>query len=260
MVSMRRTLLALPLILVAASAQADMFGCSETAPRRANVPLTGVTHLTVIGRAGSLRVTGRSGVTEMVATGTACADSASTLKDIQFRVERSGGDAKVEAYIPEDASSWFGGGGKLDMEVVVPDTMAIDITDGSGDTIVENVGPLKMVDGSGDLEIHGVHGDANVHDGSGDLTVTDVAGNLRVVDGSGGMEINRVAGNVTIDDGSGEITVRNVQRNVTIESDGSGSVEVSDVRGDFVVQSKGNGSIDYERVSGRVSIPRRDRD
>ena len=258
---MRKSLLAVPVLLLATTAYGGWFDCSETAPRRANASLAGVTHLHVIGRAGSLRVTGRSGVREMTATGTACADSKSALNDIRFRVQQSGTDLLVEAVIPEHDGGWFGGSnGSLDMEVTVPDTMAIDIEDGSGEATIENVGPLKMTDGSGELTIKNVHGNANVHDGSGELIIEDVAGDLRVVDGSGEMEINRVSGNVTIDDGSGGITVRNVQRNVTIEDDGSGSVDVRDVRGDFTVQNKGSGSVDYERVSGRVSIPRRNRD
>ncbi len=257
---MRLRLPVLALVLITVSANADIFGCGKTAPRRANAPLAGVAHITVIGRAGSLKVSGHSGAREVVATGTACADSNDALNAIQFKVQQNGSDLKIEAIVG-DETSWlgFGTSGSLDMEVTVPDSMPIDITDGSGDTIVENVGPLKMVDGSGELTIRGVHGNANVHDGSGALTIDDVAGDLRVVDGSGEMEINRVGGNVTITDGSGGITVRNVQRNVTIEDDGSGSVEVSDVRGDFTVGNKGSGSIDYERVAGRVSIPRRNR-
>ena len=238
---MRLRLLALPLILVTVSAHAGLFDCSNTAPRHANAPLTGVSHITVIGRAGSLKVTGRTGVREVTATGTACAGDKETLEQIQFGVRRDGSDLRIEAVIP-DHSSWLNSNaGSLDMEVVVPDTMSIDIEDGSGDTIVENVGPLKMVDGSGELTIRGVHGNADVHDGSGDLTISDVAGDLRV------------------NDGSGSIVVRNVRRNVTIESDGSGSVDVTDVRGDFTVEDKGSGSVDYTRVSGRVSVPRRNR-
>ncbi len=256
---MRTRFLVLAVALVTVSAHADIFGCGHTARRHASAALTGVSHITVIGRAGSLKVSGRSGAREVVATGTACADSASALNDIQFNVQQSGSELTIEAVIP-DRVSWFGGSsGSLDMEVTVPDAMAIDITDGSGGTIVENVGPLTMVDGSGELTIRGVHGDANVHDGSGALTIADVAGSLRVVDGSGEMDIDGVGGNVTITDGSGGITVRNVQRNVTVEDDGSGSVDVRDVHGDFTVGSKGSGSIDYERVAGRVSIPRRNR-
>lgn len=259
---MRLRLLVVPLVLVTTtSAYAGLFDCSHTAPRHAGAPLAGVSHITVIGRAGDLKVTGRSGVRELTATGTACADDKDTLNQIQFAVHQNGSDLRIEAVIPDRSSPFFSwnGGASLDMEVIVPDSVAIDIEDGSGEAIVENVGPLKMVDGSGELTIRGVHGNANVHDGSGALTISDVAGDLHVEDGSGEMEIDRVAGSVTIDDGSGSITVRNVQRNVTIENDGSGSVDVTDVRGDFTVGNKGSGSIDYTRIGGRISIPRRNR-
>lgn len=241
---MRLGLLVVPLILVTTTtAYAGLFDCSNTAPRHAGAPLTGVSHITVIGRAGDLKVTGRRGLHEVTATGTACADDKETLNQIQFGVRQNGSDLRIEAVIPDRSSSFFdwNGGASLDMEVIVPDSMAIDIEDGSGETTVENVGPLRMVDGSGELTIRGVHGNANVHDGSGALTINDVAGS------------------VTIDDGSGSITVRNVQHNVTIESDGSGSVDVTDVRGDFTVENKGSGSIGYARIGGKVAVPRRSR-
>ena len=192
---MRLRLLALPLLSIAVSAHAGLFDCNNTAPRHAGAPLSGVSHITVIGRAGSLKVTGRPGVNEVTATGTACADDKETLNQIQFGVKQNGTDLRIEAVIP-DHSSWinWNGGGSLDMEVVVPEAMSISIEDGSGDAEVENVGPLKMVDGSGELTIRKVHGNADVHDGSGALTISDVAGDLRVNDGSGEMEIDGVSG------------------------------------------------------------------
>ncbi|HEV8660950.1 MAG TPA: hypothetical protein VGS96_20280 [Thermoanaerobaculia bacterium] len=256
---MRLRLLAFMLVF-AASARAGVFDCSESAARRVSATASGVTRVVVIGHAGSLRISGRPGAREVVATGTACADSKDMLNDIQLRARQSGSELRVEAAIPE-LSGFFGWNhGKLDFEVTLPDSVALDVRDGSGETVIENVGDLKVDDGSGELTIRGVHGNANVTDGSGALTVADVSGDVRIHDGSGEIEIERIGGNVVIDDGSGGIRIRNVQRGVTIEDDGSGSVDVSDVRGDFTVESKGSGSVDYDRIGGKVSVPRRHRD
>ncbi len=249
--------IALTIGLIAAAGRADLFGCGETAPRRVATPLNGVSRVFVMGRAGTLRVTGRSGAREVVAAGTACADDRKSLDGIQLRSERHGSELRIEAVIPEQMHFFGGNNGKLDFEVTLPDDMALEVHDGSGSITIENVGELEVDDGSGGLNIHGVHGNADITDGSGEIEIADVAGNLRVHDGSGEMTIERVGGNVVIDDGSGSIDIRGVQRNVTIEDDGSGSVDVRDVRGDFTVQSKGSGSITSDRIGGRVSIPRR---
>ena len=237
---MRLQMLAVAVLLVAVNADADWFGnCGETAQRRVAAPTSGVSHITVIGKAGSLRVTGRAGVREVVATGTACADDKDTLNQVQLRAQQNGSDLRIEAVIPENGS-WFGSNknARLDFEVIVPDMTAIEITDGSGSATIENVGPAKIVDGSGSLTIEGVHGD------------------LSVDDGSGGVEIDDVQGSVTVEDGSGSLTIRRVQRNVVV-SDGSGGIDVSDVRGDFTVRDDGSGGVDYDRIAGRVTIPRR---
>ena len=114
---MRPRLLMLPLFFVTVSAHAGLFDCSNTAPRHANAPLTGVSHITVIGRARSLKVTGRTGVREMTATGTACAGDKETLNQIQFGVRQNGSELRIEAVIP-DHSSWLNWNeGSLDMEV-----------------------------------------------------------------------------------------------------------------------------------------------
>jgi hypothetical protein len=234
---MRMRLFAVSLVLVASGARAG-WDCDHTAPRRVSAPLTGVSHIKVIGRAGTLRVAGRPGVREVVATGTACSSEKNFLNEIQLRAEQSGSVLRIEAVIPERNSIFGWGGAKLDFEVTVPDSIAIDVHDGSGDLEIENVGPLRVVDGSGELRIRGVNGNLDVQDGSGELTIAGVHGDVKVEDGSGGMTITRVDRNVTI-------------------VDGSGSIEASDIHGDFTVEEDGSGGIDYERVGGKVTIPRR---
>jgi hypothetical protein len=253
---MKTLLVALPL-LVATAANADLFDCGNSAQRRVSASVSGVSRVVVIGRAGSLRVSGRPAARQVVATGTACASDASALASIQLESRVSGSDLIIEAVIPERMGLFSWGEAKLDFEVALPDNIALDVRDGSGDLIIENAGPLHVLDGSGELTIRGVHGNVEVTDGSGELTISDVTGDVKVTDGSGEIDINRVGGSVLIvEDGSGGIDIRNVQRNVTIGVDGSGSISVSDVRGDFVVEHDGSGGVSYDRVSGKVSVPR----
>lgn len=222
---------------LAASPLFASWDCSNSAPRTAALPLAGATRIVVIGRAGTLKVAGRAGATEVRATGTACAASRSELADIQLRATRSGGEIRIEAVIPELSMSLWGGR-SLDFEVSLPATVPVKVVDGSGELTIENTAALDVDDGSGGLTIRHVNGNLSVVDGSGSMTIEDVTGNVRIRDGSGGIEVHRVSGSVTL-------------------NDGSGSVEVTDVGGDFIVESKGSGHVSYERVRGRVDVPRR---
>jgi hypothetical protein len=236
--SMRKnTFVALSLLFTASAASADIFGCDETAPRRATLSAAGASRIVVIGRAGSLKVRGQRG-SEVVASGTACASDKALLDEIQLTATRRGTEIEVEAVIPERKG--FFGNASLDFEVALPSNVPIVVKDGSGSLRVSDVASLEITDGSGGMEVH------------------NVGGNLKVRDGSGEMRIEDVSGDVVIVDGSGSIDIRGVQRSVRIAADGSGGIDVSDVRGDFIVERDGSGGVDYARVAGRVSIPRKD--
>lgn len=229
-------------LLIATAGYGDIFDCGNSAPRKVSASAAGITRVSVTARAGSLRVTGRPGVGDIVATGTACASDKDDLQRIQLISVREGTELRIEAVIPEK-SSWFGfDQGSLDFEVVLPIGTAVEILDGSGSVEISDVGALSMVDGSGSLRIRGVRGDANIRDGSGSIDISDVTGNVELRDGSGSMEIHNVGGSVLID------------------SDGSGGVEVDNVKGNFEVRRKGSGGVDYERIGGRVNVPDRHRD
>ncbi len=219
----RRSLFLVAIMIVSTTASADIFDCGHKAARRVSVPAAGITRVVIVGRAGSLRVAGRSRVADIVATGTACSSDRDDLQDIQLKSESNGSELRIEAVIPE-TSLFFGFyHARLDFEVVLPSALTVSVTDGSGSAKITDVGPLTVVDGSGELRIRGVHGDVRVRDGSGSLDIEDVSGNL------------------VVQDGSGSIDIRNVQRDVIIDNDGSGSVSVVNVGGNFDVRRKGTG-------------------
>ncbi|MBK5260619.1 MAG: hypothetical protein JJE51_13590 [Thermoanaerobaculia bacterium] len=249
-------LVSLAALLTAGSAGADIFGCSHSAPRRLTTPVAGVTKIFVTARAGSLRVSGRSGIADVVASGTACASDLDYLKEIQLEARRKGSELHIEALIPERTMIFGWWEARLDFEVVLPAGVPVSVTDGSGSAIIEGTGALEVTDGSGSLEIRNIGGALSVLDGSGEIDIRDVAGDVTLSDGSGQISIDKVSGSVRItEDGSGSIDIRNVLRNVTIDDDGSGSIDVADVRGDFTVDTDGSGGIDHARVGGKVKVP-----
>lgn len=237
------------------AAMLGMFsGCDETAPRQASVGAEGVRTISVIGRAGSLRVQGSPGLREVRAKGTACASSASLLNQVQLDVKREGTEIRVEAKIP-DTSGWNNHAG-LDFVVEIPENLTVTVRDGSGELEIDSTGDLKVTDGSGRVEIRNVRGSLDVQDGSGAILISNVSGKVTLSDDSGELSIEGAGEVVIDDDGSGVISIHDVKRNVLIRDDGSGAIDVSNVGGDFEVSSDGSGGIHHEGVRGRIKLPR----
>jgi hypothetical protein len=228
--------------------------CQVRAPRQATADAAGATRVRVEAKAGSLKITGEEGLTEVRAQGEACAESRESLEKVQLRAERSGEEVRVVVDIPE---SWGEQGG-LDLEVRVPASLAVEVKDGSGEVEVDGVASLRLEDGSGEIDVTDVGGDVSIHDSSGEMNVVDVEGSVVLEDGSGEIDVKDVRGSVTVEgDGSGEIEIRGVGGDVLIRRDGSGDIRVEDVGGDFTVEEDGSGDITYERVEGQVKVPER---
>ena len=237
-----RSIAIVGLMLVPGSVYADLFDCSNKAPLRVSASAAGVRRVVVVGRAGSLRIIGRPGAAEIVASGTACASDKDDLRDIKLTSEREGSDLRIEAVIPDSSSFFsFSHNSRLDFEVSVPAGAEVSVTDGSGSLEIRDVGSASVVDGSGEVIIRGAKGDVKVRDGSGSIEINDVTGDVEIRDGSGSIDVDNVTGSVLVD------------------GDGSGSVNVSDVRGNFEIRRKGSGGVDYERVGGQVRVPEKHR-
>jgi hypothetical protein len=260
--SHRVATLAVFFLLVTANALEAQRRDEVTAPRAARVNVAGARMARIEARSGSLRVEGRAGLTEIQARGTARASSRGLLEQIRLTAERRGDVAYVIVEIPEQRGDWddYDEHASLDLVVEVPNTLALDVEDRSGDLEIRGVGPLDLVDHSGEATIENVGGRLRVRDGSGELRIRDVRGDVTLEDGSGGVRLHTIRGSVTVDrDGSGEFEAENVTGSVRIASKGSGSVDVAHVGGDFVVDRKGTGSIEHRDVRGRVEVPDRDR-
>lgn len=226
-----------------------------TAPRNAVVNANGARIVEVEAAAGSLRVEGKPGLTQVEVTGTARASSQGRLNDIRLIAERNGDRVFIKADIP-DQDGWNDNGeAALDLVVQVPQGMNADISDGSGDAKIYNVGDLEMGDGSGELLIDGAQS-VRVTDGSGSLTIENVRGDVTVSDGSGDIDVRNVTGSFTVEsDGSGGINATDVRGSVIVRNDGSGGIDVNKVGKDFRVENKGSGDIEYADVTGTVDIP-----
>lgn len=210
------------------------------APRNATVNAAGATSVRIDARAGLLRVTGRTDLTEVRVRGTARASSRDLLDDIKVEAVRTGNQIEIRALVPESRDRDWNDRAGLDLVIEVPATLALDVDDTSGDLTVESVAAKIRIE-----------------DGSGNIRVRDV-GDLWIRDSSGGIDVRGVKGSVDVDDdSSGEIEVYDVTGSVRVGRDSSGSIDVSRVGGDFIVERDGSGSIDYGDVKGKIDIPRK---
>lgn len=249
---------AAPFIL-GSTAHAQSYG-DYTAPRNAVVDAAGARMVEVEAAAGSLRIEGKAGLRQVQVTGTARSSSQRFLSEIKLIAERRGDVVFIKADIPDDESgfrdrdNWSAA---LDLVIQVPQGINAEVSDGSGEAKVLNVGALEASDGSGDFSVEGASS-VHITDGSGNLRIENVGGDVTVSDGSGEIDVRNVTGSFTVEtDGSGSIIATDVRGSVIVENDGSGEIEVNKVGRDFRVENKGSGSIDYTAVSGQVNIPDR---
>jgi len=221
--------------LIASTARAQDY----TAPRNATVDAAGARTVEVEAAAGNLRVEGKAGLRQVQVTGTARASSQQFLNQIRLIAERRGDVVFIKADIPDH--EWRSGfnnnySASLDLVIQVPQGINADVSDGSGDAKVLNVGSLEASDGSGNFELDGAAGSVRITDGSGNLTIANVGGDVRVSDGSGEIDVRNVTGSFTVEsDGSGSIYATDVRGSVLVENDGSGEIEVNKVGKDFRV-------------------------
>ncbi|QDE30115.1 DUF4097 domain-containing protein [Shewanella polaris] len=187
--------------------------------------------------------------------------------EIKLSLTRKGDKAYLLSEIHSD--QFFGESPFIDLLVKVPSTLAlnikdgsgsikiedvsadIELIDGSGSIVINNIGNLVLTDGSGSVVLNNT-GKLSLIDGSGSINITDVNGGIILQDGSGSIGINNVIGDVSIDDGSGSIKVEQVSGLVKI-NDGSGGIDVANTKGLTIVNS-GSGSVDYQNIDGPLSL------
>ena len=221
--------------------------------------LSGSNVLTVNAAAGDLQIRGASGSDQAVIRGKICASDEKLLS--QARVLTEGGmNAEITVDLPKLEGGWSIMGDDysyIDLELEVPDSIALEVNDSSGDMEIEGVGPLVVKDSSGDVEITDIQGTVSVTDSSGDVEIEDVRGDVIVEsDSSGDLEGDHITGNVLVQkDSSGDIHFSDVDQNFTVERDSSGDITGRNIGGNFTVEKDGSGGIRSDNVAGEVNIP-----
>jgi len=215
--------------------------------------------LAISAAAGELEVIGVSGSDQAVISGKVCASKEAWLEESEVNTS-SGRRAEINVNLPDINGGWSWSGNSyvsLDLHVEVPQDLALEVKDSSGDMLLKNIAALQLQDSSGGIEIENARGSISIRDSSGDIDIDEAAGDLTIeADSSGDIYASDINGSVlVIRDSSGDIRISHVSDNVVVERDSSGDIRVSDVGGDFRVLKDGSGGIHSSDVRGEIQLP-----
>ena len=215
--------------------------------------------LTIAAAAGDLDIVGVAGADQAIIHGRVCVSKESWLESSDIYTT-SGERAGIEVSLPDTDGGWTSFGNTyawIDLQIEVPQDMALDIKDSSGDMLLKNIAAVEIKDSSGDIEIEKARGAVSISDSSGDIEVDAAEGDVTIVsDSSGDIEIEDIIGSVLVmSDSSGDIEATNISGDVVVERDSSGDISADDVGGDFRVLKDGSGGISSSDVKGEVDIP-----
>ncbi len=162
-------------------------------------------------------------------------------------------------------TSWFRDQ-TVDIELAVPDDLAVEITTGSGDVNIavpirrsritsgsgdvelDDVAGLRCTTGSGDISVKSITDDpSRVGSGSGNLVIGEVSAALQAKSASGDVEINQLSEALRANTASGDITVTATSGSAEIRTaSGSVRIGVADSLPAWLDLNSRSGSVDIE--------------
>ena len=215
--------------------------------------------LTIAAAAGDLDIVGVAGAEQATIHGRVCASKESWLESSEINTT-SGKRAGIEVSLPDTDGGWTSFGNsyaRIDLQIEIPQDIALDVKDSSGDMSLKNIAAVEIKDSSGDIDIEKARGPVSISDSSGDIEVDEAEGDVTIEsDSSGDIEATDINGNVlVVSDSSGDIEATGISGDVIVERDSSGDISADDVGGDFRVLKDGSGGISSNDVKGEVDIP-----
>lgn len=192
--------------------------------------------------AGDLFIMGKKGQTEITVIAKVFGEELND-DDYTLSLKREGNKAVLIAQFNDNTHN----NERIDVEVIMPPSLALLVDDRSGDLTIESVdNGLTLNDRSGDIELNDIAGLIKIEDRSGDVEGKNLRGDVLINDRSGEIYLNDVFGNVNIDDSSGDIRVKNVSGLVTVE-DSSGDININGA-GNFKLKNDGSGDVNLRNI------------
>ena len=237
----------------ALAADCDFNALHEDAATAAGVEL-----IEIEASAGDLKVIGEEGSGLIRVHGEACASKQRLLEDVRLLVERHGANVRIVAETPD--SGWRRSSARLDLTIVVPTSVEIEIDDGPGAIEVSDVAAVQIDDHAGAIEVENVAGDLWINDGLGAIEASGIGGEVWIDDGLGKIVLYDAGSVVIEDDTWGAIYIEDVVGDVLVDFDLAGSIDVHGVGGDLTVDFAGSNEIFHSDVAGEVDVPEEDFD
>jgi len=117
--------------------------------------------------------------------------------------------------------------------ITTPPNTRLDAHSGSGDINVAGLsGSAELGAGSGDLQVANLGGNLRAETGSGNISFDHIHGEARLSAGSGTIEGSDVGGHFSADTGSGDVRVQRLQQGAEVHTS-SGDQELRGVSGDL---------------------------
>ncbi len=257
---MNRVIVTTILFLTSLTLQADGFfeRCKFSRSIEQQLDLSDSESLSLLLGAGDLEVEGIPGADRAVITGRICASKESWLDE--SRIETTvGADAIIESVLPDNDTSWSIWGSRyayIDLVIQMPNDLALNIRDSSGDLEVQDVAAVTIKDSSGDILVQDSTGPVDIEDTSGDIRVRRLDQGFAVTDSSGDINAEDIGGSVHVRaDSSGDMVMKDVAGDVLVDRDSSGDIVAKRIGGDFTVARDGSGDIASIDITGAVDIP-----
>jgi DUF4097 and DUF4098 domain-containing protein YvlB len=114
---------------------------------------------------------------------------------------------------------------------------------GAGNIDLDDVGPLDLKTGVGDVSVDRAHGKAQLSSGSGSIRIGSIDGPLVVKNANGNTWIGEVTGEARISAANGTITVDRAREGVVAKT-ANGDVRLADVAHGAVVAQSAFGQVD----------------
>jgi len=234
-----------------------LFAVEDT--RQLSLGADGIQMMIIDCGAGDCRIEGVEGRDTIEVKARIIVRGMSTRKAEQFieervvlTLERNGSRAVLKSLFKPHTSFFSTGAKMIDLTILVPSRLDLDIADSSGDMDLKNIeGSVVIEDSSGDITVRNVRGNVDIDDSSGDIVMEAVGGSVVIDDGSGTIDLRDLGGRVNVDDSSGDITILKVVGDVTV-SDSSGDIRIDGVEKDVIIKSDGSGDVDITNVKGRI--------
>lgn len=194
------------LIAAAIVALTSSFAFADTETREFDG--AGLQNLKVKNTSGDVRVTLSADQKATVA-----ADKVKFGKDCKLEMKRFGDDLLVTVEGDSWLGSWFKGPDcKVNFEIKVPQKIAANVRNGSGDVeIIGTQGAVEIAVGSGNVAVNADTKEVNIKTGSGSVQAKGLTGNTFVKTGSGNITLAYAVapakGEVDVKTGSGDATL-----------------------------------------------------